>query len=401
MEKIIKNKKAGYTNNIEKLNGRTGLHGELLQGEAEFHRLDKDWDDLFTRAKDAPAYLSRPWIQTFIDRKHFKGNPCLIAVWFEKKLVALLPFSVHSHYGIRIGNPIGSTEPSYLGILLDPDYTGAITVVAEIWNRKKVAHVFHNKYLFSLDKATYKLITELSHQGFVYKSGYKRICHYIELGCSFNEYFRKFKSTKSRQTLQRKERKLYKNKELRLESYSGDELTSQITRRIAQIQKESWMKRRGAAVLEQPFYQNLLTNMAGSGLSSVWLMTIDGDDAAFAYTLITHGKLYYRWPAFKLKYESGLSIGQMLLMQIIRDACKENVLSFDFGIGDAEYKRFWANKTHSVSWVVAGRGLPGHIVVFCYRIAWWLAEHKQLFSLYRRFKKWCNLSHRRLFTKTG
>ena len=401
MEKTIKEKEAGCTNNIDKTNPRAGLRGELLQGEGEYHRLDKDWDDLFARTKDAPVYLSRPWVQTFVDQKRFKGNPSLIAVWFDTKLVALLPFSVHSKCGIRIGKPIGITEPSYLGILLDPDYTGAVAVAADIWNREKVAHVFDNKYLSSLDKATHKFITELHHQGFTYKSGYKRICHYIALGCSFDEYFNKFKSSKSRQTLLRKERKLYKNKELRFEYYSGDKVTSQILKRIVQIQKESWMKRRGAAVLGQPFYQNLLTNMAEAGLNSVWLMTINGDDAAFVYTLKTHGKLYYRWPAFKLKYESGLSIGQILLMRIIQDACKENVLSFDFGLGDAEYKRFWANKTHTVSWVVAGRGLHGHIVVLCYRIAWWFAGHKQFFSLYRRFKKRCNLLRPRSHTKTG
>lgn len=380
--------KQSEKNDPNKNKGQANLSGQFLQGKENFARLSKDWDDLYSRAKDAPAYLSLAWIQTFIEHNRFRGNPCLIVVWNGSKLVALLPFSVRSFYGIRLGSLIGTEEPSYLGLLLDSNYPEAAAVVAETWVREKVAHVFQNKHVFSLDKATHSLVTELYHQGYVYTYGYKRICHCIELGCPFDEYFKKSKSTKSRQTIRRKERKLFENKNVKMEHFAGNEITPQILERIVQIQKESWMKKRGAAVLGQPFYQDLLSNMAEAGLSSLWLMTIDGDDAAFVYSFITKGKLYYRWPAFKLKYESELSIGQILLMQIIRDACDKNIQFFDFGHGDADYKRFWANNTQSVSWIVAGRVIPGRIAVLCYRIAWWLAGQKKLFQYYRRLKNY-------------
>jgi len=392
MEEITKEKQNGFKNNIKETNSQADLRGEFLWGEAEFHRLSKDWDDLFTRDKEAPAFFSRAWTQTFINQKRFKGNPCLIAVWSSSKLVALLPLSVRSICGIRIAKSIGSTEPSYLGLLLDPDYTEAVNVVAEIWNRKKVAHVLCNKYLSSLDKATHKLITELSHRGFAHKSGYKRICHLIQLGCSFDEYLqKKIKKGKRRYKLRYEEKKLFKSGDVKVTRYIGKDITAEIHQRIATIQNESWMKQRDAAVLGQQFYQNLLTNMAEAGLSSVWLMTIDGDDAAFAYTFITHGKLYYHWPAFKLKYESGLSVGQMLLMQIIRDACDEKVLLFDFGIGDAEYKRFWSTDTPYVEWIMAGQGFPGHLAMLCYSAIWWLAKRKLLFSLYSQIQRRFNI----------
>jgi CelD/BcsL family acetyltransferase involved in cellulose biosynthesis len=301
-----------------------------------------------------------------------------------------LPFSVQNFYGIRIGKLIGTEEPSYLGLLLDPNCPGASAVVAETWVREKVAHVFHDKHVFSLDEATHSFVTELNHQGYHYKYGYKRICHGIELGCSFDEYFEKFKSAKSRQTLRRKERKLFENKDVKLEYYTGEEIIPQILKRIAQIQNESWMKRRGAAILGQAFYLKLLTNMSKAGLSFVWLMTIDGEDAAFVYSFIAHGKLYYHWPAFKLKYESALSIGQILLKQVIQDACGQNIRFFDFEHGEGEYKKFWANQTHSVLWVVAGRGLAGNIAVLVYRAVWWFAGQKTLFKFYRRIRKCLN-----------
>jgi len=364
------------------------LRGEFLQGPENITSLSQAWDDLFARAKDAAPYLSRAWIQTFINHNHFKGKPCLITVWNGRTLVALLPFSIRSFCGIRTGCLIGTKEPSYLGLLLDPKYPEAAAVAAETWVREKVAHAFKNKHLCSVDKATGSFVTELNRRGFVCKQGYERISHYIELGCTFDDYLQKTKTSKRRKKLRYAEKQLYNSGNVAVTRYIGKEITPEIHRRVARIQNESWMKRRGAAVLGQPFYQDLLTNMADNGLSSLWLMTIDGDDAAFAFTFITNGKIYYHWPAFKLKYESKLSIGQMLLMQTIRDACNENIRFFDFGHGDAEYKRFWSNKTQSVHWVVAGRDLPGYAVILYYRIAWWLAGQKKLFQLYNRLKKY-------------
>jgi len=116
-------------------------------------------------------------------------------------------------------------------------------------------------------------------------------------------------------------------------------------------------------------------------------MTIDGEDAAFAYAFVAHGKLHYYWPAFKLKYESSLSIGQILLMQVIRDACDEGILSFDFLHGDAEYKRFWATNTARVDRITASRGYRGNLIAMSYYLTWRLAEIEQFHSSYRRIKR--------------
>lgn len=379
-------------NGPNKNNSQTKLLGQFLCGKENFTKLGKDWDELFARAQDAPPFLSHAWIQTFINHNRFRGKPCLIVVWKDSKLIALLPFSIQHFYGIRIGKLIGTEEPSYLGLLLDPKYPEAAAVIAETWAREKVAHVFQNKHVFSLDNTTHSFVAEINRRGFAHKYGYKRVCHYIELGCSFDEYLQNTKSGKRRKKLRYAERQVFNTGNVEIIRYIGKDITPEIHQRIAQIQKESWMKRRGAAVLGQPFYQSLLTNMSEAGLSCVWLMKIDGDDAAFAYAFITHEKLYYHWPAFKLKYESKLSIGQILLMQIIRDACQENIILFDFGQGEAEYKRFWSTDTQQVEWVVAGRGFIGYIVILCYRIAWWLAGQKDIFQLYRRLRRRLKIS---------
>jgi CelD/BcsL family acetyltransferase involved in cellulose biosynthesis len=363
------------------------LSGELIQGKENIERLSNNWDELFNRAKGASINLSRTWIQTFIDENHYRGKLRFITVWNDKKLVALLPLYIHKTFGIRIAKLISVEIPTYLGLLLDPDYPLAVSIVAETWIREKAAHIFDNKHVSTLDKATQSFVTELKNRGFKSTYGYERISYGMELGCSFEEYMQKTKTGKRRRKLGYAERQLFKDGNVKISNYTGKEITSEILRRIAQIQEESWLKSRGASVLKESFYQKLLNNMSQAGFGSVWLMTIDGEDAAFAFTSIAHDILYYQYVAFKLKYKSSLSIGQILLMQIIRDACERNIKYFEFGQGEAEYKRFWSNHKSNVLWVVAGCGFIGIITILFYRLAWLLAGQKYLLSLYKRIHR--------------
>ncbi len=362
------------------------LHGDLIRGADNISNLAQAWDDLFMRVQEAPAFFSRAWAETFISEKRIKASPLLIVVWAGSKLVALLPLRVRRFCGIRVAEPIGIFGGASLGLLADLNYTGAVQAVADVWVRERVAPAFFNKYLSSLDKVTNKLMAELACRGFTCKFGHQRPCRWIKLGCSFDDYLKNNKSGKSRQTIRRKERMLCKKKEVKQEYYTGIEVTPQIISRIAAIQQESWMKRRGAAVLNQPFHQRLLLNMAKEGFGHVWLLRIDNEDAAFVYAYIAHGNLNYAWTAFKLKYRTSGSVGMVLTSWTIRKACEEGILSYDFGFGDAEYKQFWATDNHDVVMAVAGQGAPGYLIVLCYRVMWRLAKIRLLMRIYLKFR---------------
>lgn len=365
---------------------RPELRGEVVRGADNIAKLGQEWDDLFERARDATPFLSRAWADTFMSEKRIRGTPLLIVVWAGPKLAALLPLSIRCFCGIRMAEPIGIIGGAYLGLLADLNYTGAVQAVADVWVRERVARAFYDKYLSSLDKITNKLIAELACRGFAYKFGYQRPCRWIKLGCSFDEYLKNKKSGKSRQTIQRKERMLCKNKEVEQEYYAGIEVTPQIISRIAAIQQESWMKRRGAAVLNQPFHKRLLLNMAKAGFGHVWLLRIDNEDAAFVYAYIAHRNLNYAWTAFKLKYRTSGSVGMVLTSWTIRKACEEGILSYDFGLGDADYKEFWATDCHDVAMAVAGRGVLGYLIVLCYRVMWRLAKIRWLMRIYLKLR---------------
>jgi CelD/BcsL family acetyltransferase involved in cellulose biosynthesis len=358
---------------------------QIVQGAEGVSDFADAWDDLFDRATDAPPYLSRWWARVFIEEGELRGSALFVLAWRDTKLVALFSLAVRKSLNAKIAAPIGTGQGSYLGLLLDPDYRSVIADMADLIISEELFDVYYSEDLSSEDGATGELLDELAKRGYSHRRVLRNPCLWLRLGCSFDEYLKKkIKKGKRRYKLRYEEKKLYKSHDVQITHYSGRDITQEINRRVANIQLESWMKRRGGAVLWKPFYQKLLTNMAEGGFGHVWLMTIDGEDAAFAYSFISHGQHHYYWPAFKLKYESSLSIGQVLLMHIIRDSCEDGIMSFDFIHGDAEYKRFWATDSYNVYRVVAGRGVSGKLIAGAYYVVWSLGRNKRLHLMYRR-----------------
>jgi len=345
-----------------------------------------DWDDLFDRAVGASPFLARPWAVTFIEQGRLLGDPLFVLAWCGDKLVMLLPLAVRKLLHVTIAVPIGTGQGSYLGLLLDPDYLYAVDIMVDRIVSEKIFDVYCSKDLYSEDLATNELLERMVKKNYSCRRVYRNPCPCIRLGSSYEDYLKRAKSAKSRQMLRRKERSLLKRYAVNVEYYNSSEVTDDVINRIASIQEQSWMKRRGAAILGLPFYRKLLLGMARAGFGRVWMMTIDGADAAFVYALVAHRRLYYAWTAFKLEYASSLSVGQFLTNWTIRDACRDGILLYDFEHGDAEYKRFWSTDNYSVYRIVAGRGVCGNFIAGIYFIIWRLARIKLLKACYRQLR---------------
>lgn len=363
------------------------VHLKVVEGSEGISEFGEQWDDLFARAVDAPPFLSRPWISTYIEEGRIKGAPLFILAWCGTRLVALFPLEVRKCLNTKIAMPISTLQGYYLGLLLDPNYQSVIEYMADIITSRKVFEVYYSADLSSEDLATNDLLDKLVKKGYSRRQVYRNPCFYFQLGCSFEEYFQKKASSKSRQNLRRREKRLFESSDVKVEHYVAGEVTPEVLLRIAAIEQQSWLKRRGAAVLQKPFYQKLLLKMAQAGIGHVWLMTINGDDAAFEYVFISHKRLQFGWRAFKLKYSSSVSIGQILMMHTIRDACSNDILSMDIGHGKADYKSFWAEDSYKVNRVVAGYGIRGYLIATYYYITWRFAEIEWIHSSYRRIRR--------------
>ncbi len=364
------------------------IEAEIWDGREALATLFEEWRSLYERTDNASPFLSPSWASAFVENGRICGKPIIIVAKHRGELVALWPLVVRHFLGTTIAEPIGTKQPSYLGVLVDPAYPTAISCIVDLFIQQRVAQIFYNIDLYSKDKATNELFDELSKRGFLYLKVYRNPCYRINLEGSFDEYLKVTKNSFQRRRLRRNEKRVNEIGIVKVERYTGREITSEIVTRMAKIQCASWMKRRGAAVFMQSFYQKLLLQMAEAGFCRAWLMTIGGSDAAFALGFISHNILHYYWIAFDLKYESStMAAGQLLTTKVVEDAFSDRLLYLDFSHGDARYKRFWANECHSVYRAICARSLWGKAVSRGYYAIWLLARIKWLHSLYRRIRK--------------
>jgi CelD/BcsL family acetyltransferase involved in cellulose biosynthesis len=348
---------------------RTELLVRFLCGPGEIAELREAWDDLFERASGASVHLSRHWVDPFLQAGRLRGDPIAITVWRGPRLVALLPLSLRRTMGIRIAEPIGTGVPSYLGLLLDPDQASAVDALTEACRSARSFDLLSMQDVFSADEPTRLLVESFRRHGAAIRRVKRSSTWRILLGESFDDYLRSQKSGRSRQTLRRKERRLTEAGQTNLQRFDGPEISPEIVDRIFAIQGQSWIESVGGAVLGSAFHRSLIASMAEQGLAQAWLLSIDGDDAAFVLTFRAHGVLHYAYPAYKLEY-ANLSVGQLLTQHMIRDACETGISLFDFGHSDADYKRYWGNEEQQVDRVFVALSARAGAAAFLLANAW-------------------------------
>lgn len=367
------------------------IEARCIHGADAVLALGTEWDDLMIRARDAFPFLAHPWIAPWIQAERFRGTPMAIAAWAGGRLVALVVLDVRLSAGILIAEPVGGDQPFYHGLLLDSDRSDAIAEMAAVCVAERVFHVLRILDMHSNDVATEAFLYELSVRGFSVARDFRAICHVITLGHSYESYLQTTKSKKSRDNLAREEKRLRQSHDVQISHLIGEAITADAVRRMAAVQEHSWMKLKGAAHFGVPFFQTQALSAAQGRIAHLWLLTLDGVDAAFVYTLVAHDQLHYCWTAFRLEYES-LSVGKVLTNLTIRDACERGIRTFDFGHADAVYKRFWATDSHDVLRVVAGRGPRGLLSALRSILVWRLSRIIWIKTIYM----WIKTRYRRL-----
>ena len=350
--------------------------------------LAKEWAHLFASVEGVSPFLSPSWNRPFLDHRVHGWKTMFLTVHHARHLVVVLPLKIRSVAGVQIAEPLTTGEPSYLGVLVAPGHEEGLTVLVEYVRQQRVFDIYRIKDLASIDKATHRFLTLLGEQGYASWQKDRRPCCAITLGMSFDEYLRVTKSTKRRSKLRNEEKRLHQWAQVAVEHYEGAEVTKEVLRRVVAIQQASWMKRRGAAVLGQPFYQELLGELAESGILHVWIQRLNEKDAAFVIGLVNGNRLQYYRTAFDLSLAGSMSVGKMLTMHVIREACERGISWFDFGHGRAEYKDFWATETYAVKWALVGRGMRGRLVMLGSILALELSQNQLLHKIWRHWKAW-------------
>ena len=183
----------------------------------------------------------------------------------------------------------------------------------------------------------------------------------IDLPRTSVEYFGKF-SSKTRNTFKRKEKKLGLIKVIRC---SHVEQVADFLRDAHQISINTWQTEQfGLRVRNDPADLAQFAFLASQGALRSYLLYQGDTPMAFIIGNQHRGLYRYEEVGFDRKFHS-LSPGQVLLLKVLEDMFGDNPPEcFDFGMGDADYKRMLANveTTAGNIWLVPP-GIKGRSLV--------------------------------------
>lgn len=183
----------------------------------------------------------------------------------------------------------------------------------------------------------------------------------IDLPRTSAEYFSKF-SSKTRNTFKRKEKKLGQIKVVRCSTL--DQIPD-FLRDAHQISLNTWQTDQfGIRVEDDERTLRLFTFLALQGALRSYVLYQGETPMAFIIGNQHRGLYRYEEVGFDRKFQS-LSPGQVLLLKVLDDMFADNPPErFDFGMGDADYKRMLANveTTAGNIWLVPP-GIRGRALV--------------------------------------
>jgi len=164
----------------------------------------------------------------------------------------------------------------------------------------------------------------------------------MEMPKNMDEFYGK-KSSKIRRMLRKKIRKLESSHQVFMKTYSDEGSLEEGISVAAAISSKTYQYSLEAGFVDNPQTRGYLLSIARRGCLRIYILYINNEAAAFEWGIKYMGTFYLRAMGFDPKWQAW-SIGTVLFLKVLEGLIKEgNVNNMDFGVGDAEYKRIYAN----------------------------------------------------------
>lgn len=311
----------------------------------------------------------------------------IIVVREDKKVVGIGPFVIRKRFGVPQIEPIGGTNQiAYFGMLVSDERVDVVASIAKTIAQRYPKGIIHIPYFNSDSFEINVMFSKLLSMGWKEIRWVRNISHFMIIRNGFDEYL-SGKSSKSRHTIKRKWKKLQESGDVKINRYRHIDLSENIVDRIANIQKHSWLYRRGIDILDSPFHKELILSLAENKNAEVFIMTIDDRDVAFVLNYCKGNTHYLMYTAFE-ETTSKLNPGGNLDKYCFEILSKNGAMLYDFMFGDGDYKRYWSNRTNIVLRAVCYNGLISWIISFFpHRLHGKLSKYNTLKNIKRFVKK--------------
>jgi CelD/BcsL family acetyltransferase involved in cellulose biosynthesis len=352
------------------------LSTEILTSIDKLEGIKDDWNKLFSACNNCSVFQSYTW--NYIRWKYFGSSfqLAIVTVRENNKLVGIGPFMINTRLGISQIQPIGDLQ--YLGLLVEKDRDDVSEAIAEALITSFHNFIFYVSNYGAGSGALDIFIATLKAAGWHEHRWVRDISHYIYSESGFADYL-SGKTSKARNNLNYNKKRVEKKGTIVEKRFDGEGLTEDIVLRIAKIQKQSWLTRRGVQSVDSPYYLELIPALAKENMAEVYILSISGDDVAFLLNY-NSGDTHFAIHTGFIEKHDDVSAGQVLFYDTAKDILDRNNRIYDLPFGHAEYKRRLCNRTKLVYRVVCHKGIS------CWILSWFPHRLYGTFAKYQKLR---------------
>ena len=285
-----------------------------------------------------------------------------VVLYFEKKVISILPLEVKKKFSLKILCWVGSREFDYCGPLIsDFDKIGIKqkdfkSIWLDILKRIGKFDVIY------LDKQKEKFDFVLNPFSKYLNTDFHSFSYSIELPKNIDDYFERIEDKKFKGEFLRTEKKLFSEHKVELKNIPNEDNSLKprdiIKQKITNLKKNN----------KKHFLDNSIMNKYDKFYEShkdiVKISTLKLNDNLVAANLGFNYKktFYYYMPTIYNANFKKYSPGKVIISFLVRYAISEKLKNFDFGLGDEKYKKYWSNKTDKLNRYLDYKTFKGWLV---------------------------------------
>jgi CelD/BcsL family acetyltransferase involved in cellulose biosynthesis len=319
---------------------------------SDFESIRSAWDQILVENRFGNnVFLTVDWLSTWW--KHFGGQRKLLLLTVEddNQVIGIAPLMLSKYklpaFGsIRKIEFMGTRHSDYNNFIISKKERECVRKILDYLDETQDWDWIELKEIPESINYSKELFADSSLKLEV-KERVCNLCPYVSLPKTF-ESLKKTFSRNLRQNLNRYLRKIEENHNMDLKRFdeAGFSVKEAMTLFI-RLHDLKWKSEgKPGAFSEEAFrnfHMDVAESLAQNGLLGIYFLRLDGEPVATQYNFEYYKKMYYYLAGFLPEYRD-FSVGNLIIMFLLRECIEKGFTEYDMTRGDEPYKMKWTNK---------------------------------------------------------
>jgi len=312
----------------------------------DFLTLKQRWKKILQKC-DHSIFSTWEWISIWWKHLGKNKRPIILLTEDNDGVLGIAPFmySVQKMFGLRIGKIefIGTPNSDYNDFILTEKVEKCIKQMFD-YISNNLSEKWDYIELMEIPETTKSLmyLNKISENVMVQKDICSE-CPYIPLPKSFDILFDGLKA-KTRSSLRRAMRRLQENYLVEVQDYSKTEKYKDGMEILFNLHQKRWKSKDQPGIFDEQkvrvFHLDISRSFSEKGWLSLFSLLVDGEPVSSYYGFKYKHKLYAYLSGMDPEYQK-FSVGNLLILDVMRNCIKEGLIEFDFLRGEEKYKYRW------------------------------------------------------------